>query len=117
MTGIPSHKRQQGIEFLDDPDVVEEGLIFEEEEVIGNAPVDIGRFHSRFGLTGKFEEALDDLLATARLLDDPCQVLPLRITFWKVFHHQAGIDENASQGVVDFVGNASRELSKGGHLF
>src|SRR5512137_1299927 len=100
LAGISPDEGQKGIEFLDDLNVVEKGLIFQKEEAIGDRAIDIRGLHFRLGLASKFKKALDDLFATAGLLDDSCQIPSFGILFWKVLHHEAGIDQNTSKRVV-----------------
>ena len=82
-----------------------------------NGSIDIGGLHLRLGLASEFKKALHNLLAPTGLLNDSRQVPSLGIFAWKVFHHQTGIDEDSTEGVVNFVSNSGGKFSERGHLF
>ena len=67
-------------------------------------------------LPGEIQKVGDDLFAPEGLLDDHFQVFPPAIVFTRFLIQGIGKEQNASQGVIDFMGDARGELAHGSQL-
>ena len=68
-------------------------------------------------MPGELQEPLDDLLAAGGLPDDLLHLGPLRPAGLQVLQQQVAVNQDASQGIVDFMGHPGGQLSQGGQLF
>ena len=116
LISIDIEHRKVGFKFLDNLDVLEWGLLFDEADRSLDQGMDVPLFLVRLPLTGKIQKPLDDIPAAGSLLNDRFEVFfP-----WMVLVHlleQEGTErEDPGEGIVDLMGHTRRKLSKGSHL-
>ena len=68
-------------------------------------------------MPGELQQSLDDLLAAGGLPDNLLHLGPLRRSRLQVLQEQVAVDQNAPQGIVDFMGHPRGQLPQGRQLF
>ena len=68
-------------------------------------------------LAAKVQEPMHDLLAAHRLVDDHLDIFPVGGISRQVPLQEFGVDQDAGQGVVDFMGHPRGHPAQGGDLF
>ncbi len=98
-------------EVINDPDVVEQGLIIHQGDTFLQDPVHVGQAFVRFALPGEIQQAANDVAAAIGLLDDLLEGLPRAVSSGRPFQEQMRIGDDALEGIVDLVGHARRQLA------
>ena len=68
-------------------------------------------------MPGELQQSLDDLLAAGGLPDNLLHLGPLRRSRLQVLQEQVAVNQNAPQGIVDFMGHPRGQLPQGRQLF
>ena len=67
-------------------------------------------------MPGELQQSLDNLLASGGLPHDLLHLGPLRLPRLQVLQQQVGVNQDAPQRIVDFVGHPRRQLAQGRQL-
>ncbi len=95
LVGVGQHGRQLRIEVVRDPDAAEHRLVPDERQHVFHDLVHVEERPLRLGLPGEVQEALHDLPASERLVDDRLHVLPPRVIVRHILQHEAAVGEDA----------------------
>jgi hypothetical protein len=79
--------------------------------------VDIERKPLADRLPAEIQQAIYNLLAPQRLVDDLLEILTPLLIVGQVPHEKVGKHQNTRKGVIDFVSDTRRQSSDRGNLF
>ena len=114
---VPQDRGEVRVQLLDQLDTLELEVILHQGDHFFQDGVDLQGHHLGGHVPGELQQSLDDLLAAGGLPDNLFHLGPFRGVRLQVLQEQIAVNQDAPQGIVDFMGHPRGQLPQGRQLF
>ena len=112
LISIQKESREIGLELLDNPDILERRLFFDEADRPLDQGMDIPLLFIRLPLTGEIEKSLDDIPAPRSLLYNRFEVFSPGMGFIDLLEKERTEREDSGEGIIDLMGHSCSQFSR-----